>query len=536
MLVAALAAAISTTTAEAAQGSLRVLSFTGEIVILSGGQVITLKPGMPGFTVTPGSELTVVSGDALLMTGDIKVRLDRMDSLFLTNADGLPAIAVKTGSIEVESDGSTRIYDSGDLAILGAPRPTKPLTPRPVAPTPETVRAPKKPWDLLSALAAFRRPKFNVNIELHPYFGIDQAYDTNIYRVPQDNENGMVVGGGVVGSWITTANLGLNIKSLFTRNSILESSYDFSALNYSHQPAANNAFNQAIQTKYSYKGRRGTTFSGSNIYANNESPAFSEIVTRERQWSNTTAISLDVKRSRRFFFGLDGSHSIQKFLAPTLGGLLNHYSQSLGGRIGVMVRPKTKAFLSYARNIIHYSAGRQANSKGHSLTLNVDGTLAPRLKGSAGAGMSYRKYDESLTGIKGSNQDLSFTADLRYQLSRRTSLALSLFRSLSEATFGSSRFYIGTGGRLSATHRFPKVTLSADFGMEIAKYPETDTLGGATASRRDDTYTGGAKITYKLRDWLSTAASYTRTQRHSIFTGDFNFKTNVTAIEFKISL
>jgi len=72
--------------------------------------------------------------------------------------------------------------------------------------------------------------------------------------------------------------------------------------------------------------------------------------------------------------------------------------------------------------------------------------------------------------------------------------------------------------------------------MQVDKFPETDTLGGVTASRRDDTYAGGAKIDYSIRDWLSTAASFTRTQRHSNFSGDFNYKSDLTALELRISL
>ena len=39
----------------------------------------------------------------------------------------------------------------------------------------------------------------------------------------------------------------------------------------------------------------------------------------------------------------------------------------------------------------------------HRFDLNVDGQLAPHLKGSAGAGWNYRKYDAAIDGVKGSN-------------------------------------------------------------------------------------------------------------------------------------
>ncbi|MFA6317490.1 MAG: outer membrane beta-barrel protein [Elusimicrobiota bacterium] len=551
--------------------TLTVIGFTGNALLGIGPDVVEIKPGSQAFVVPPGSEVKVVSGNITFLAQGNLIDAKPGDVFKFSLGKDQAQVEVLSGGLSVTQDGAKSSLRPGEMmgwpAPGAMPAPTISPAAEPLLPLPEEkplalppveapeVAVPPQPKPLAAApeevpLVAplpeapprkslgewFKSRALRIQVELHPYYALKETYDSNIYLVPPDKPGPDTVGGGVVGAWITSNNLGLNAVIPIGKRHKLEAGYDFRALNYSRAGDANDSMDQAVKADYSYSGRRGVTAHLFNAYSNTMDPAFSEIVKRERRWQNAAGGRLDWEFSRRLYAFIDGSHTVHKYLSSDTGGLLNHYEQSFGGGGGVQLGPKTKTYASYHRSIIHYSAGRQANSKGHSMDLGIEGQLTAKLKGAARVGMHTRRYDD-VTGTSITERETSWTTsvDVTYALGRRTQAGLMAFKSVNEAVAGNNRFYEATGLGMNVLHAFQKLTLGANGTWEVDKYPEALTTGGRTGDRRDDLYPMGLKAQYAVKEWLSTGLEYMRRQRHSTFSRQYNYGVNLTSLEVRVS-
>ncbi|MBI5210973.1 MAG: outer membrane beta-barrel protein [Elusimicrobia bacterium] len=550
--------------------SLKVVAFVGELKLRVGSDIVELKPGSRAFDIPLGSEVTVLAGDVTLLAEGNMIAARPDDRFRFVRGQGQATIEVVSGSLSVTSQGVTRPLEPGGSLSWPVPgltaeepaappaqpvaQPVEPAAPpvepvvppaepaappptaaQPPAPAPPAPEAPVKepPKGLWSSV--FKTPGVRIQIELHPYYTLRETYDSNIYLVAPDKPNADVVGGGVVGSWITQNNLGVKLVMPLSRRHKLGAGYDFSASHYSKASKTNNALNSAVTTDYSYSGGRGFSASLSNSYSNTGDPAFTELTARERRWQNTTTGRADLEMSRRIYVFADGSHSISKYLSGSMGRLLNRYEQAFGGGAGLMLGPKTKVYASYHRNIIHYSAGRDANNKGNTLDVGVAGQITAKLKGAASMGFHGRRYDGATGSVKQKENTWVTSVDLAYAIARRTQASLLAYRRVNEATSGDNRFSEGTGLSLSLMHAWQKLTVGASGSWGVDRYPEAITMGGMTASRRDDLYSFGLMAGYKVKEWLSTGLSYTRMERHSIFTRQFNYGVNRTSLDLRVA-
>jgi len=202
--------------------------------------------------------------------------------------------------------------------------------------------------------------------------------------------------------------------------------------------------------------------------------------------------------------------------------------------LGVRVAPKTRAFLAYQRELTHYSAGRSDHSSGHRAGLGISGILSSRITGNIQADAHFRRYSGGTANLKHETTNYLGAVNLKYQATRRLNARLGGWRNIQESTFGFSRYTVVTGGSLGATQGFGKWSLGVDGSFETARYPEATTLRGDYGTRRDDTYKGSVKADYRVRTWLSTDLSYSRSQRHSRFGDDFNFASDRTSFSLNV--
>lgn len=541
VLAATLLGATTASGAGSAEPTLDIISFSGSLDLLSGGRYTSLKPGAGAYSISPGEELTVVSGEATLMNGGASVKADKGDSLIFLLTNGQPGVLVRAGSVEVTSiQGETSAFKAGDLAILVPSGVMSPPTAGAGQPAggprgPEETGSAASGWDPLKALAkldTLDKPSLNLQIELHPYYRLRQIYDSNIYLVPNAVP---VVGGGVVGSMITQNNIGLKFEVPLNDKHKFGGSYDFRASNYAKQPKANNALDQGVNADYSYRPNHAVSLTLTDSYVNTEVPAFSELVVRERHWQNTAAAKLQIEHSRRLVTTLDFQDTVVKYLSPGLGGFLNRYELVFGGSIGIRPTPKTKIYTAYHRSIIHYTAGRAANSKGHGVDVGIDGDLAARLKGSVEGGYNVRRYERDIVGSARNSKTWRASAALLYKPGRSTDVRGTFTRSISESTFGANRFYVSTGGNLGVRQRLRKLVLGAEGTYARDQFSDSVTVGGLTAKRRDDLYRGDLTLDYDLRDWLAASFGFSRMARFSTFSRQFNYTVNRTSAELRVT-
>ncbi len=355
--------------------------------------------------------------------------------------------------------------------------------------------------------------------------------------MPRDTPT-RTVGGGVRGSWITKNELALEAVLPWRRLHNFAAGYDFEANTYTTQPELNDTINQKAHLDYVYTGAYGLTFKAGDQYENTTDQAFSQLVERDRRWANTASTELDYNpENGRVAGGVDASHTVNKYLGAARGRQLNRYEQLAGFNVGWKVQPKTKLYASYHRGIIHYTVGRQLpdedrNSKSHDLGFGVNGQLAPKVSGKVEGGMTYREYDEApIGGVTRVTRNFTVATNVLYRPSNRTDVTFAASRALEESIFGGSRFYISNNASLDVKHKLPrKFSVGANLAWGLDKYPDSETVaGGATGSRRDDIYQGGAWVEYDIQAWLSTGLSYVFRERDSTFSGEFNYQDMLTS-------
>jgi len=388
-------------------------------------------------------------------------------------------------------------------------------------------------------LTQYKKPNIHWGqLAIHPYYQLTEVYDSNIYLVPRD-QPGRTVGGGVRGSWITKNELAVEAVLPWRNLHNLSAGYGVEFHNYSVDARANDTINQNAHLDYTYKGGYGLTFRAGDRYLITRDQAFSQLVSRDRRWSNEVYTALDYSQPNGYMTGgLDASHTVHKYLGEEVGRQLNRYTQRAGFNIGYKFLPQTKVYAAYHRSVTHYSVGRaigdqDKNSKAHDVGVGIQGVIAPKVTGNIEAGMTYREYDEApVGGVTRVTRNMTVGSNLTYKPTDRTDVILSLSRGLQESISASNRFYISNSATLDIKHKLPyKFSVGTNFAYGLDKYPDTQFIGasGARGDRRDDIYQGGAWVEYDIQAWLSTGLSYVFRERNSTFTGEFNYQDQQTA-------
>lgn len=399
---------------------------------------------------------------------------------------------------------------------------------------------------MLDKMKDFKKPNIKIGkLELHPHYKLTETYDSNIFLAPRSkvlgNNADSNKAGPVLGSWITENNLGLKASFPLTEMHKLELGYDFVWKAYKKDPRLNNTVNQAVDAAYSYKGPN-VSAKVADTYVNTVDPATSELTARQKRWQNTaTAEGEYAPEGGKLFAGADVSQTNHKYVSQSvaLRTALNRYEQSFGVKGGYRVRPKTRVYAAYHRQIIHYSVHQSAptkNNKAHFLDFGVEGDIAPKLTGQVQTGLQYRQYDDPpAAGQKKITRNWMLATKLTYKPLERTKVDLSWTRRIEESTFLANQFYIANAASLNVTHKLPhKLTAGVNAGLEIDKYPEATATGGSTANRRDDLYQTGASLDYDIQEYLRTGISYTYRTRNSRFTEQFNYNDHLTSLSLSL--
>lgn len=389
-----------------------------------------------------------------------------------------------------------------------------------------------------SWLTQYQKPNMHYGqFALHPYYKFSEIYDSNIFLVPHDLQDGSQVGGGVRGSWITRNNLGLETNLPFAHINNLSLGYDFTSDIYSTDPALNDTINQSAHVDFVRSGPQGLTYKIGDQYANTTDQAFSELIQRKRRWMNIAYAELDYRPTKgRLAGGADVSHETDKYIDPAFAALLNRFEDRAGFNVGYMVQPKTKAYIAYHRGIIHYgvppaSGNPDKDSRSHTVSAGVDGALAPKAEGQVEAGMTYREYDAAaVAGAPRVNRSPMVAASVTYKPDPYSKMILTASRILQESIDPSNPFYYSSSVTLDADHKFPrKFTAGLSLSYAVDAYLNAQTSGTTTGNRRDDLYQGGLWVEYDIQQWLSTGLSYVYRERDSTLSGQFNYQDSQTA-------
>jgi hypothetical protein len=404
---------------------------------------------------------------------------------------------------------------------------------------------------LLALPAAAEKPNIKLGqAALHPYYSIKGTYDDNIYLVPKSDLSGKV-GGDVMHSWIISNNAGLGAELPVGEMHKFKAAYDARYDAYTRDPSANNAVTQKADASYDFKGSRSKA-RVFDSYLNTRDPQFDpfanavvgELISRQARWQNTFGVSAEYFLGEKFFFGADAQNTVQKYLDSAMSAQLNRSEGQAGVKTGYKIQPKTRVYVSGHRAVTHYSAGQgtdhAANHKDWLLNGGVEGEFTAKLKGQVQSGLSYRQHDKDASKTVARDQLKTVTrnwivsAGLQYKPTEADTIKLIARRAVNDAVSGGN-YYITNGASLDLAHKMNKVTVGGSAGMQVDKYSETTTVGGVTANRRDDTYSGGVNATYDIQEWLAVRADYLHQSRFSIFSHQYNYRDNKTSLELKVS-
>ena len=385
-------------------------------------------------------------------------------------------------------------------------------------------------------LTQYKQPNMHVDqLALHPYYKLSEIYDSNIYLVPRDQPAGS--GPPVQSSWITRNDLGLETELPWRHINTLSLGYDFDYDVYSAQPSVNNTINQAAHADFVRAGARGLTYKAGDRYLNTTDQASSELIQRERRWMNRAYAEIDYAPTNgRLAGGVDVDHQVDKYLDPALGAGLNRFQMDGGFNVGYMIEPKTKAYVSYHRGVIHYTVNPppgtpEKDSKSHTVAVGVTGRLSPKIEGQVEGGMTYREYDVApIAGTDRIHRSGTVATDVSYAPDEFSSAVLRLSRSVQESNDPNNPFYYTNDALLELSHKFPrKLSAGVNLSFTVDQYQNAQTIGATTAERRDDIYGGGVWVQYDIQKWLSTGLSYNYRERDSTFPSQFDYRDHQAA-------
>jgi len=371
-------------------------------------------------------------------------------------------------------------------------------------------------------------------LAIHPYYDLSETYDSNIYLVPRDQPNGVTVGGGNRESWITKNDLGVETDLPWHKLHDLSTGYGFESQTYTTQPATNDAYDQTAHTDYTYKGAYGLTAKAGEKFTSTTDQAFSQLTGRDRRWENTVGGSLDYDPTNgRLAGGVDASQTNDKYLDPVLSQQLNRFEDLAGFNIGYKVRPKTKVYVSYHRDLIHYSIpdpDDDKDNRSNNFAVGVIGQLAQKLEGQIEVGVTDRQYDVAITsGASRIFITPTIATAVTWKADPFTTVKLSLSRFAEESIDTSNPYYYENVAAIDIKHSFPrKFSAGLSASWEIDQYPYNQAINssGSIGRRRDDTYQVGAWVTYDIQKWLSTGVSFNRRERDSTLTDQFDYEDN----------
>ncbi|MDP2923881.1 MAG: outer membrane beta-barrel protein [Candidatus Omnitrophota bacterium] len=187
------------------------------------------------------------------------------------------------------------------------------------------------------------------------------------------------------------------------------------------------------------------------------------------------------------------------------------------------VATKTQALFAYSYNRTKSPHASDPNdSHSNNFDLSLAGVLSPKV--TALVEMAYLLTDNKTSA---DSRVTTLSAKLGHQVSRRSNLALTLSRSITDSAT-KANYCLGNTFNLTGNHRLafnPKFNLSFNSGAAYSRYPKK-----ADFTQKSETYTLGLGLSYAFRQWLDFSLDWAHTENRSnvsidYYTNIFTFKT-----------
>ncbi len=374
-------------------------------------------------------------------------------------------------------------------------------------------------------------------VELHPSFGVSESFDDNICRTedkqcldPKDStktKNGK--------DWVIVFSPGLQ-AALPIRDHRFRMEYrgDFGRYN---EFKTENYSDNALKSDLVLNFPGGLSAMVKEDWKDGHDPrGYAQNAQLDFYHRNTLGGELEMRVGPKLRVAVDYTNLVLNYSADVRNGFRDRTDNTIGGTVYYKFLPKTSALLEYDYTAVAFdeadpSFGQKLDSKVQRAYLGLTWNITARSQGTIKYGYTQKKFQESgLTDFKGGVVSLI----LNHELSTRTSVHLDAERDVLESNVVTEPYYISTGGHLEIVHFIqPKLATRLQGGFFRDQYP--DIVSPQIKKRLDDTWTAGAKLDYRFREWLNLGIGYDHSQRRSVLDG-FGYIDNLYAFRIGMAL
>ena len=365
-------------------------------------------------------------------------------------------------------------------------------------------------------------------VELHPYFQVAEAYDSNVCRTENmvcQNPNDPAKTYDAH-DWYTVFTPGLQAALPF-QNGRFEAEYRGDWGRYNNLKFWNYSDN-LTRGNLAFKFAGGLGLRLKEEYTNgHDAPGYAQSTQLDLYHRNTAGAGADLEVGPKLKFSLDYTNMLLNYADDARNGFRDRIDNTTGGTIYYKFLPKTSALLEYTYTATSFQdvdpgpigdanlTNIKMNNKDQRGYLGLTWDATERSKGTVKVGYSVKDYQESgIDTFKGGVVSI----DLSHELTQRTSLKFDAIRDVEESYVVNQPYYLTTGGRLVLNHNIhPKVSFKLNAGYSRDQYPNDMTIGTETRKRIDNTWDLGGKFEYRIQQWLNFGLGYDFSQRRSNF-------------------
>lgn len=342
-------------------------------------------------------------------------------------------------------------------------------------------------------------------LEVHPLGGLSETYDSNVY-LENSNEKE---------DWITDVAIGANVSMPLNaqrgEDTKLAATYKVDFLRFADQ-------NELSRTDHRFNGILGAAFANNwairfeNDFLRTAEPPDNELVGLYKRFYNLFNATVAYNREKIRF---ENGYSLRTDTYDRLS-YLNRNDHRYTGVIFYELYPKTSALLEWnIGRILYKRQTHNSDSKYYQVRIGFEGRYWPKTTGTIKMGYKAAEYDQA---NKDNFSGFTIFANLRYDISLRTSLNLYAERSSEESSYNTNSYYELNRIGFDIEHLLMQ-RLTLHFGpyLEYNRYPTETTENGKTDKRRDTITAVGTGLSYEAKDYLTLNLDYDYKVRDSVF-------------------
>lgn len=343
------------------------------------------------------------------------------------------------------------------------------------------------------------------SFEVNPFFSMKEEYTDNVFNTNLDEK----------ADFYTTLSPGL--KVLFPRQKKrykLELFYQADLERY-HRYSSEDANNHKAKGELEIKFPGGLDLGLSDEFTINHDPRGVNIAEELDFYKNNIfSFSMGYSFAERFKVRFDYTNYLLDYEADR-NSFRDRTDNSFAFYVYYKFLPKTSVFIEYEHVIVDFDESNDFDSKEEHFFGGITWEITGKTKGTIKGGYGIKDFEGAIEGFKGYISEI----DIDHNFTPRHSIKIKAVRKTNETNVFGSDFFVTTGMAIDYFQRLTnKITLraSTSYGRDSFR---------GEISRRDHTWTGGARIVYEIRKWLITEAGYLYTKRNSTV-DDFDYKNN----------